>query len=69
MAKVKAEKPNAFTVGGSFDGKTASGGLTFNRTWKNGWGATAYARAWWTDEAVIPDTFGGVIAGEVVKKF
>lgn len=67
---VKAETPQTFTVGGSFDGARVDGGITYNRTWKNGWGATAYAKAWWNDSAVLPkDKHGIVVGGEVVKKF
>lgn len=67
---LKAEKPSKFTVGGSFNGRQAEGGLTFNRTWKNGWGATAYAKAWWNDSAVVPtDKFGYMVGGEAEKKF
>lgn len=57
-------KPQAFTVGGHFDGKTVTGGVTYARTWANGWGATAYAKAWWSDQPVT------VSAGvEVTKKW
>jgi hypothetical protein len=69
---VKAEKPQSFTVGGSLDvgTRTATGGITYNHSWKNGWGATAYAKAWWNNAAVIPsDKFGAVIGIEGVKKF
>ena len=70
LDQVKAETPSQFTVGGSFDGTNVVGGVTLNRTWKNGWGATAYAKAWWNDSAVIPkDKYGVVVGGEVTKKF
>lgn len=67
---VKAETPSKFTVGGSFNGRQASGGASYNRTWKNGWGATAYAKAWWNDQAVVPtDRFGYMVGGEFTKEF
>lgn len=70
LAKVQAEKPSSFTVGGSFDGHYATGGITYNRSWKNGWGATAYLRAYWNDAPIIPtDRAGYVVGGVVEKKF
>jgi hypothetical protein len=54
VAKVQAEKPSSFTVGAFVDGRTVGGQLSFDRKWSNGWGLTAYARAWWNDAAVIP---------------
>lgn len=68
---VKRDTPSSFTVGGTFDGKTLQGGITYDRTFKNGWGATAYLRAWWDDLPVsthtpTPKIEAGV---EVVKKF
>jgi len=60
--------PSGFVVGGTFDGHTATGGIAYNRSWKNGWGATAYAKAWWRDVSVTPVNEpgkGGVIGGEV----
>ena len=71
LAQVKADKPSSFTVGGSFDGKKLQGGVTYDRTWANGWGLTAYARAWWDDLPVSvgskrPKTSLGV---EAVKRF
>jgi hypothetical protein len=69
---VKRDKPSSFVVGGSVDvtGKRADGGVSYNRRIWNGWGATAYLRAWWDDAAVIPrDKFGAVIGGELEKKF
>lgn len=70
LAKVKAEKPSSFTVGGSFDGHVATGGISYDRKWSNGFGLTAYARAWWNDKPVIPTDRAGVVAGaEVTKTF
>ncbi len=70
IESVKADKPSSFTVGGWTDGRYAEGGLTYQRTWKNGWGATAYAKAWWNDQPVVPtDRFGYVVGADVVKKF
>lgn len=72
LAKVKSETPSQFVVGGAFDGHRVTGGLSYNRSWKNGWGATAYAKAWWQDASVTPvgtSQTGGVIGVEGVKKF
>lgn len=73
---VKAEKPQQFTVGAQFrDGKLV-GGVTYDRTWKNGWGATAYIRAWYDDLPVTVNVAGqqahrptGEAGIEVSKKF
>lgn len=69
LEKVKAETPQSFTVGGYLtrDGRVV-GGVTFDRSWRNGWAATAFAKAWWDDAAVHPNP--QVEAGvELVKKF
>lgn len=67
---LKAAKPNQFTVGGHYQDGKIIGGAQYNRTWKNGWGATAYARAWWDDKAVTPQAkSGAVIGAEGVYKF
>lgn len=71
LKQVRASKPSSFTVGGQLkDGKLV-GGVTYDRTLSNGWGLTAYARAWWDD---LPVSVGRskpkVEAGaELVKKF
>lgn len=69
LESVKAEKPSQFTIGGRFDGKTLVGGITYDRTWKNGWGATAYARAWWDDLPVRTDRPQVEAGGEITKRF
>lgn len=70
LATVQAETPSSFTVGGTFDGHVATGGISVDRKWSNGWGATAYARAWWNDAPIIPtDKFGYVVGAAVTKKF
>ena len=67
LAKVK---PSAFVVGGTFDGHRVIGGVTYQRSWKNGWGASAYVRAWYDDKPVIPTEKTGVMAGgEMTKTF
>lgn len=69
---VKKDTPSQFTVGGNYDfrSRKAEGGITYNRSWKNGWGATAYAKAWWNDSAVLPvDKTGAVVGVEGVYKF
>lgn len=69
IAAVKRDTPSQFTVGGTFDGKKLVGGVTYDRTWANGWGATAYLRAWWDD---LPVSVGkrrpSVEAGVLVKR-
>lgn len=54
LEAVRAEKAQRFTVGGSLaaDGSIV-GGVTYNRTWRSGWGLTAYARAYWNDLPVV----------------
>lgn len=70
IEKVKLELPSQFKVGAYFDGQRASGGATYDRSWKNGFGLTAYAKAYWHDAPVIPtDRFGYVVGVEVTKKF
>lgn len=70
IAKTQAEKPHSFTVGGTFDGHVATGGITYDRKWSNLWGFTAYAKAYWHDQPVVPtDKFGYVVGAEVVKRF
>jgi len=69
LDQVKAEKPSSFTVGGRFDGKKLEGGLTYDRKWSNGWGLTAYARAWWEDATVSTHTPKVAAGAEVTKRF
>ena len=71
LAQVKKDTPQSFTVGGTFNGKRLEGGLTYNRTWSNGWGLTAYARAWWEDLPVSTHTpkLQGAAGAEVTKRF
>lgn len=67
LAKVK---PSAFVVGGTIEGRRVTGGLSYSRTWRSGWGAVAFARAWYDDAPVIPtDKYGYVLGVEVVKTF
>lgn len=63
VARVLKEKPNKFTVSGFTDGQGGLAKLSFNRTWKNGWGATAYAKAWWNDASVTAERSSGVAVG------
>jgi hypothetical protein len=67
---VKAETPSQFRVGATWDGQVVSGGVSYDRSWKNGFGLTAYARAYWNDTAVIPtNKYGVVVGAEGVWKF
>lgn len=59
-----AEAENTVRTRLTTDGKTVAGSVEFNRSWKNGWGATAYAKAWWNGDRVVGG--GGV---DVEKKF
>ncbi|MDH4132916.1 MAG: hypothetical protein OEV95_14060 [Gemmatimonadota bacterium] len=69
VAKVAQEKPNAFTVGGYTDGRGVHGEARYDRKWSNGWGATAYLRAWWNDASVTPGHSQGAAAGfEITKR-
>lgn len=70
--QVKAEKPSQFRVGATADilNRKAEVIASYDRTWSNLWGFTAYAKAYWNDQAVIPaDKFGAVIGADVSKKF
>jgi len=68
--QVKAEKPSSFTIGAHYDGQRVDGGISYDRKWSNGFGATAYLKAWWNDQAVLPrDKKGLVVGGEGVYKF
>jgi len=75
LKRIKAEAPSQFVVGGSFDGHKVVGGVSYQRSWKNGWGATAYAKAWWEDIGVTPTspkgepTKGAAVGFEATKKF
>lgn len=72
IKSVRDEKPASFTVGAYVKSNgQVGGGLTVDRTWKNGWGATAYARAWWNDTAVLPNApkITGEAGFDVVKRF
>lgn len=71
LDRVGAKAPSQFVVGATYDGHTVIGGVSYERSWKNGWGATAYAKAWWTDASVTPigsAQLGGVVGVEAVKK-
>ena len=63
LDQVKSEAPQSFRVGGTYDGKVASGGISYDRKWSNGWGATAYLKAWWHDAAVLPQDRTGILIG------
>lgn len=67
--QIRADKPAQFTVGAYIDADGKLRGITtYDRKWTNGWGATAYMRAWWDDLSVTahPKLEAGV---EVVKRF
>lgn len=69
IATVQTEKPAAFTIGAHTDGRKVTAAATVDRKWSNGWGATAYARAWWNDAPVTPigapsSKFGGEVGVE-----
>lgn len=72
IASVKAEAPSSFRVGAAADilGKNVDAVASYNRTWANGLGLTAYLKAWYHDAAVIPaDKHGAAIGVELEKKF
>ena len=65
LAKVKTDAPSKFVVGGRIEGRKVTGGISYDRKFSNGFGATAYVRAWYDDQPLIPtDKFGYVIGGE-----
>lgn len=70
VRQVRADAPQQFRVGADFDGQRATGGLSYDRKWSNLWGFTAYAKAYWTDQPVIPtDRFGYAVGFDVSKTF
>lgn len=74
LETVKSEKPSQFTVGGNYDfrTRTVEGGVTYDRRWLNGWGATAYAKAWWQNQPVttVGESKSSLkVGGEIVKTF
>lgn len=67
---IRKEKPSKFTVGGTYNGTQASGGVTYDRKLANGFGFTAYAKAWMNQKPIVPtDKFGYVVGFEVSKDF
>lgn len=53
VEQVVKDKPQSFTVGGHIDTSgEAVASITYDRTIWNGFGLTAYARAWWHDAPV-----------------
>jgi len=66
IATTKAEKPASFTVGAWSDGHKHTAAITIDRKWWNGFGLTAYARAWYLDAPVMPNTpkLGGEVGVE-----
>lgn len=70
VAKVLAEKPHSFTVGAYSDGKAVNAETTVSYHWSNGWGLTAYAKAWWNDASVTPGrTSGAQVGGQGKYQF
>jgi len=66
--------PHSFRVGATLvkegDGVRAEGGISYDRTAKNLWGVSAYAKAYWEDKPLVPvDKFGYVIGFDVKKEF
>ena len=70
IASVKAETPQSFTVGAHADilAKKGEATVSYDRTWKNGWGATAYIRGWYNDQAVVPQEKRGAEIGFEARK-
>lgn len=72
IKKVQAETPQQFRVGATADilQRKADVTVSYDRKLSNALGLTAYLKAWWHDQAVIPtDKRGIVIGGEGVYKF
>lgn len=65
IESVKAEHPQSFTVGAHADilAKKGEATVSYDRSWKNGLGLTAYLTGWWNDTAVIPQEKKGVVVG------
>jgi len=63
-------KPSQFVIGGHYDGTTVTGGIAFQRSWQNGYGLTAYLKAYWNDLPVTVERKHQIVAGvEFVKRF
>lgn len=70
LKEIRERKPSQFTVGGRIQDGKLVGGITYDRTWKNGWGATAYIKAWYEDQPVSVKRAPKLeAAAEVVKRF
>lgn len=69
LKQIRERKASQFTVGGQIiDGKL-QGGVTYDRTFKNGWGLTAYAYAYWHDLPVSVKRPKVEAGAELVKRF
>jgi len=71
---VRAEKADSFRVGGNVirsEGKLrVEGGVSYDRKITNLFGLTAYAKAYWNDQPIVPtDKFGYVVGAEAIYKF
>ena len=72
IASVKTDAPHSFTVGAHADilNKKVDAIVSYDRTWTNGLGLTAYLKGWWNDTAVVPhEKRGLVVGGEGSYKF
>jgi len=69
LKEVRARQASQFTVGGYVLNGKLVGGVTYDRTWKNGWGMTAYAKAYWDDLPVSVKRPKGEAGIELVKRF
>jgi hypothetical protein len=49
LKQVRERKASSFTVGGYIKDGQLVGGATFDRSWRNGLGLTAYLKAYWND--------------------
>lgn len=65
IEEAKREAPSQFKVTATVDVLNRKGEtvLSYDRSWRNGWGLTAYAKAWWHDAAVLPADKRGVVLG------
>jgi hypothetical protein len=69
IKEVRERTPSQFTVGGYVRNGKLVGGVTYDRAWTNGWGLTAYARAYWDDLPVSVKRPKGEAGVELVKRF
>ena len=52
LERIHQEAANTLRAEASSDGTSTTVAVEFDRTWRNGWALTTYAKAWWRGEDV-----------------